>query len=408
MNDKNVIELLNHIQNNLILLAITRNVNRIIQFKEKDSQEQLDKEVFNYQNSSHENYYAYFVDESQLDYFIEEIPRICYSFQNKIVFVIFNEYFFGKEPLNKIAFDALCSKFNELALKMPNVHIFFFINILIEEEKNDINVDEMALYSDTFTINDFCFNATNGKKINYEKGKKFYSNTTFIIYMGRPIIKYSKSSFANEKFKNNYKFGFGNIDILLNNDISKKIFELVDIYICMDLTVRPYYELITNIDFSFSTDIMQVEKLDKLREVLKEHNKNFTKKKIIIVQSNTIELSSNLFNFENNTIIIQVDPQTTFTIQINYNEFFKKYYLDFKERYNRTKDYITKKYYQNENIKKSELFKNEFNFFNYKRRIYQLNNVGISTKIDSIINFTKQDDIFLCQYNVFSLKDIII
>ena len=402
-NNQKVIELFDDLQNNLIFLAVTKKGNDEIIIQENDFQEKLDNKYFNYKSNTNKNYYMHFTGIEHMKFFITEISKICYSFQNKIIFVIFCEYFFGKNILNKDGLEILCDEFQRLAKEIPNVHIFFFLNIFIEEI--DVNIDEMTIYADKFTIDDFYF-CPSDKDLKYNNKKEFYSNSTFIIYKGKPIIKYMKSSYANEKLTDNYILGFGNMILLINDDISRKIADLVDVFICMDITVRPFLEMIYNVDFSFSQDEAQVNKIDKLKELLTKHNNKFVQKKIIIVQSNTIELTANLFNFAENSIVIQVDPQTTFAFQVCYNEFFKKGFLFYKERYKKLKDYITNKYYQNVKEQKRELFLNEFNYFNYKRAACSLNSIGISKKIDSILNFSKNDKMFECQYNAFTLKNL--
>ena len=104
--------------------------------------------------------------------------------------------------------------------------------------------------------------------------------------------------------------------------------------------------------------------------------------------------------------MIQVDPQTTFAIQISYNDFFKRSFLFYKERYTKLNDFIKNKYYQNSETKKRDIFQNEFNYFNYKKVACSINSIGLSKKIDPILNFLKKDKMFECQYNAFSLKNL--
>lgn len=275
MGDTEIIKLLDDFKNNLILLAVSKTANDTINFKIYEKQENLDNEVFNYQASSHINYYKNFENLEQMRYFIGEITNICYTFKNKIIFVIFNEYFFGRNILNEQAFSGLCIIFKELAEKIPYAHIFFFVNILFQEQ--NINFEEMEKYSGNFRISDFYFETTIAK-MKYDKLSKFYSNTTFIIYKGEAIMKYLKSSYADELDVNNFKFGFGNLIIIKDLELTKKISNLIDIFICMDLTVRPYYELIINNDFSFSSDTYEIDRINNLKSILKKYNPLFKKK----------------------------------------------------------------------------------------------------------------------------------
>ena len=273
MDDSNkIIKLLEDYKNNLIIFSITKKVNPKIE-DNPDIQGKLDYKFFHYQYSQKENYFGSFLEEKQINYFFDELSKNLINFDNKIIFIIFNEYFFGKKICKKEKLSLICEKIKSLSNNFPKIYLFFFVNLFIEE--NNINVKDMEVYQQMYNISNFSFQFSKRKIIYNEEDVK-YSNTTFIIYDGVPIIKYLKSSYFEEIHPFNYKFGFGNLIIIKEDDLSKQLSEIIDIYLCMDITIRPYYELIKSTDFSFSGDKNAVKRIKKLQSIL---NTNQTLKK---------------------------------------------------------------------------------------------------------------------------------
>lgn len=124
------------------------------------------------------------------------------------------------------------------------------------------------------------------------------------------------------------------------------------------------------------------------------------------MQSNSIQISPNLYNFDENSIVLQVDPKTTNAFQVCFNDFFKNHYTNLKNRFNTTKKELSNRYYENIQNKKRQLFVNEFNYLKTKRDFFNLNNLGISKSIEPIINFSKEEKMFRVEYNVYSLKNV--
>ena len=402
-NQKTIAQLLDNYKNNLILISITKNANEGFNPKNYEIQEKVLNYV-KYQFSQKANYYSCFTfpDQEQLLYC--NISSLCSKYKNKVIFAIFNEYFFGKKIMNKEEFNNMCIKLNKISEELPETYIIFFVNILIEED--NVNISEMKTYKNRIHIQEFIFCPTDNN-IEYLEGKGFFSNSTYIIFNGLPLIKYSKASCSNELYNKNYKFGFGNMAILIDNELSKKISELVDIFICMDLTVRPYYNFINNADFSFTGDKDVLKDVEKLQNLLQKNQSGEAKnKKIIIIQSNSIEVSSNLINFKDGMILLQADPKTSFVTQINYNNYIKNILEQNENNYIKIKKYISSKHYQNYDEKKMHIFINEYNYFNFKNRLLSINSMAISNIIPSCDYYNYTDGLFKIQINAFSLENI--
>lgn len=78
-------------------------------------------------------------------------------------------------------------------------NIFLFINILSMEKKDEINTTDMKTYSKKIRINyKTIWDAITSNQIEYLNEIQFYSNSTYIVYIGKPIIKYRKCSFFYE------------------------------------------------------------------------------------------------------------------------------------------------------------------------------------------------------------------
>ncbi len=131
------------------------------------------------------------------------------------------------------------------------------------------------LYQKRLNIDDFFFRPTN--QIVYYGNNDLYSNSTFVVFNGEPIIKYRKSSFASEILASDYMFGFGKMILLKNDEISKKLYNLIDIYICMDITVRSKYPLIRAISLTLDKNDENSEKIDNLLNLI--DNSSIEKKK---------------------------------------------------------------------------------------------------------------------------------
>lgn len=398
-NQKKIAQLLDNYKKNLILISITKNANTSFV-----SQEQLKTFTLEYQFCLKENFYSFYNFPDQEQYLYNNIFSLCSKYKNKVIFVIFNEYFFGKIIMKKDELNNICTNLNKISEKLPDTYIIFFVNVLIEEK--EINIKEMEIYKKYINISDFIFCPTE-KKIQYTENKGYYSNSTYIIFDGQPIIKYSKASFSNELENINYKFGFGDMVILIENELSKKISDLVDIYLCMDLTIRPYLKLINNIDFSFTGDKDSLKEMEDLQELIKKHQSGKEKKKkIIIIQSNSIELSSNLDNFNDGMILVQADPKASLAVQINYTSFIENILEQSNNYYINAKNYLNNKYFQNYEEKKMHIFHNEYKYFNFKKRLLSINSMAITNNLSACNYFNNTTKEFNIQINTFSLENI--
>ena len=175
----------------------------------------------------------------------------------------------------------------------------------------------------------------------------------------------------------------------------------------MDITIRSYYNFINRNDFSFCGDKFEANRIKEFQNLLQKYkNESGKKKKIFIIQSNSIELSSNLDNFDENSIIIQVDPKVAFVSKIVFSDFFKEILLNTDNIHKIKKELISNTQFDNEGKKKLVLFLDDLNYFNFKKKLYSLNSMAISKNISSIMNFAIEDKFFLMKAYVFQLESL--
>ena len=396
---KKIIKLLEDYKNNLVIFSITKKLNP----KNEDKpapQEKLNYKFFRHQYSQKENYFDGFLEEGQINFVFDELSKNLINFNNKIIFIIFNEYFFGKEICKKEKLCLICEKIKTLSNTFPMLYLFFFVNLFIEE--NNINFQDMEVYQQMYNISNLIFQFSK-RKIFYNEDEVNYSNTTFIIYKGVPIIKYLKSSFNDEIRSFNYKFGLGNLILIQEDELSKKLSELIDIYICMDITIRPYYKLIQTTEFSFSGDKNAVKNIKKLQSIL--NNNQNSKKKIIIIQSNSISISSNLYDFDDDTLIIQIDPKVSSCLKISFNKIFRNKINDIQKNYEEKNKCILNNKNSDELSQKTYLFKNKLDYFYFKKDIFEKNCLCICKNYESILDYVAEYNLFSIDINAFSLED---
>ena len=389
-----IFQLFGNLEENLFIVTVTRSVDLNFEFKKFYKDGKLNDMLFFYDQAEFET--STLSKEFMIKIF-NKLKSMLEKIENKIVFIIFNEHFFGKRVCNLYDKKYLYSFLKEFSNQFKSLHLFFFINVLFEE--NNLDIKNLEIYQQDFKIDDlfFCPCSSRIKKIKYNEDSLKYSNSTLIIYNGEPIIKYKKSSFANEIFDVNYCFGFGNFEFLENNEISKEISKHIQIYICMDVTIASYFPLIKKLNFSFCKDPFQLKTANEIKTLLTNNstsNINDKKKKIIIVQSNSIELNGNLDILDDNVILVQVDPKNTFVSKIKYNAFVKNRIKKMNEKY----DYLKKRSVSmtilrdNDQQNNHYLFMNELNYFKYMKTLLRNNVCGISKSLDTLENIIIQNN----------------
>ena len=328
--------------------------------------------------------------------------------QRDYVFCVADENDEVHEYENNAELADLLNKFNWVEETEPfAAEVFFFINLLCPEKKEDINIEDMKTYQKHFIIRNISFCPTL-KQITYEKNEEsknnYFSNSTFIVYNGESIIKYRKSSYADEKYNIGYYFGFGNMIILKDNEISRKLINLIDIFICMDLTVRSYFPLIKRLKFDFSLDKDNLEIANNIKTLLIKNNKNEGKKKIIIVQSNSINVNDNLDIADDNSIFIQVDPNATFVTKFSYTEFLKTKI----ENINKKIKVLDEKLDSEVKGKNERYISSYFTYYNsylYLKKLLSNNIAGISKKIEEDINIVAENKYLSINFNLYMFFD---
>ena len=151
------------------------------------------------------------------------------------------------------------------------------------------------------------------KDIYENKTDKYYSNETFIIMRNNILYKYKKASYYNETNLYryyNYIIGFGEDEINENlNDellkIAKTISNEISIEICIDLQNNIKTKKFDNLILCDNDPDLKI--IDKLKQIRK-NVKNYSQKKLIIIQSNTTDVYQQINIFPNNIIIAKSDP----------------------------------------------------------------------------------------------------
>ena len=191
-------------------------------------------------------------------------------------------------------------------------NIVVLINLLHQfKEYNTDDYDEkIKIYFDEkiWSISSHRIQEIYGNKTDY-----FYSNETFVIMRGNILYKYKKSSFYEETklFRSyNYIIGFGEDEINegLNQElltIAKTISNYISIEICFDLQNNIKVKKFDNLIFSNNNpDLKTIEELKEIRKNVQD----YSKKKLIIIQSNTTDIYQQINIFPKDIIIAKSDP----------------------------------------------------------------------------------------------------
>ena len=403
---QNLDELLKNYKQNLEIIGVSQKNLEDINLSTEFQSKFRDKTVF--KTAYFNNFSMGFLFKEDWDKIFEELKKVSLSSNKKILFIIFNEYFFGKQIFDKnnkeILFNIIKKYFNEtINLKF----IFIFINLLVEE--NPIDPKNMIIYTKDITIFGYKLWSSSDKfDIKYEdQNSKWYSNTTYILYNGNPILSYKKSSFADEGIVSNYIFGSGKFEILSKIPESNSIQNFINLHICMDFTVKPYFSLIKELNCDFCGDAEIRDNFNNLKNyLLNNTNNNDFEKEINIIISNTISINVNNL-FKNNSLLVQVDPENNFVCEIKFSKYLEKVLELAKEKHEKLIQYYQYKHIdlENENpLKKLLIFELQFNYFQLKKSILEGNSLGCVYPKKSQVSILKinQGECFMNIYNLDS------
>jgi hypothetical protein len=249
--------------------------------------------------------------------------------ENDLLLIVFQEFFFSYHKVidesNKYIISEECKKITE-----ENKNVIIFINLCheISEEKLPINyINKLKTYIEPITDNDskdiWRISSDPFNSLFNDERKFFYSNETFVIMRKNVLYSYKKSSYYHELINtNNYNYvmGFGQDEINLQLsgellDIAKLLSNEISIEICFDfqknIKAKKFENLILNDDDKFTHS--QIDNLQKIRINIQD----YSKKKIIIIMSNTTNIYNQLDILPNNVIICKCDPIQELVFTLN-------------------------------------------------------------------------------------------
>jgi hypothetical protein len=215
------------------------------------------------------------------------------------------------------------------------------INSITDEIKNDLQIYTKSIYDNKIEFNWEVKNCCSNNVL-FDKNKQdksWYSNTVFVIFRNKIILKKRKSTYSdeiNDSYSNNYLFGFGfneKGDELNEND--EKFYNLINnnfcIFICYDYQRRiDYYrDLIINEEqYYIPFDKNIKPNIIKLKQILNKYASKCTstnidnkQKKIFLLISNSTNINSNLNDIPENSLIVYCDPMANavFNLKIDDN-----------------------------------------------------------------------------------------
>ena len=258
------------------------------------------------------------MEKEDINKFFDELDKIL-SDTDELCFVIFQEYFFSYHLVIKEKNSELILNLTkEITRKKQNT--VFIINLLYqfkEPKPTDDYEKKIEIYFKKIYDNDskkiWEISSHNIKAIYGNQTDNYYSNETFIIMRGNILYKYKKASFYHETqvFRvYNYIIGFGEDEI--NEELKGELLEIAKT-ISNEISIEICYDLQNNIKTKKFDNLILFDNdpdlkiLDKLKEIRK-NVKDYSQKKLIIIQSNTTDIYQQIDIFPNNIIIAKSDP----------------------------------------------------------------------------------------------------
>ena len=253
-----------------------------------------------------------------------------------MVLVIFTEYFFSEyNIIQNDIFERIINLCKMVTNDYMNCFIFINLlhyidnNIITNEIKEDLLTYTSQIYDYKIEFNwevKNCY-SPNDKLFDIKGNKSWYSNTVFVIFRNKIILKKRKSTYSNEigeNHLNNYFFGFGfneKGDEL--NEEEEKFFDLINnyfcIFICYDYQRRiDYYRnlILNEKEYYIQFDEIIKQKVLNLKNLFKKYSSKYSsiekdKKKIFLLISNTTNINSNLSDIPENALIVYCDPMAS-------------------------------------------------------------------------------------------------
>ena len=256
-----------------------------------------------------------YMDKFEIGKFFDELEKII-SDNNNLCFIIFNEFFFSYHLIIKETnYNLIMERSFQITEKKPN--IILFINLCHEIQPELITkeyTDKLQVYYNKIYDNDnneiWDISSLSKDKIFKNKNNNYFANETFVIMRGSILYTYKKSTYFFEIYNTvyyNYVIGFGTDEINKNlngelSRISEYLSRIISIEICYDFQKNIKIKTFENA--IFKGDNNEIKEIKELRKNVK----NYSEKKIIIIQSNTMDIYKQIDVFPLNKIICKSDP----------------------------------------------------------------------------------------------------
>ena len=249
--------------------------------------------------------------------------------ENDLILIVFQEFFFSYHKVinnyNTNIISEECEKITE-----ENKNVILFINICheISKEKLPNNyINNLKTYLEPITDNDskdiWRISSHSFNSLFKNNRQLFFSNETFVIMRKNVLYSYKKSSYYYEliNIENyNYVMGFGQdeINLQLNKelfDIAKLLSNEISIEICFDfqknIKTKKFENLILN-----DKDIYTYSQINNLQKI-RINIQDYSKKRIIIIMSNSTNIYYQLDILPNNVVICKCDPIQELVFTLN-------------------------------------------------------------------------------------------
>lgn len=256
-----------------------------------------------------------YMDKFEIGKFFDELEKII-SDNNNLCFIIFNEFFFSYHLIIKETnYNLIMERSFQITEKKPN--IILFINLCHEIQPELITkeyTDKLQVYYNKIYDNDnneiWDISSLSKDKIFKNKNNNYFANETFVIMRGSILYTYKKSTYFFDIYNTvyyNYVIGFGTDEINKNlngelSRISEYLSRIISIEICYDFQKNIKIKTFENA--IFKGDNNEIKEIKELRKNVK----NYSEKKIIIIQSNTMDIYKQIDVFPLNKIICKSDP----------------------------------------------------------------------------------------------------
>lgn len=337
-----------------------------------------------------------FIEQKLSDKQISEIFQILQNeitkYENRVILVIFNEYFFARSPIYEYEKNKIIELFYNNVVKVHNNtnEVLYLMNFLYKISRNilDTELEELKIYLSCINEESELFNINPSSYYNLirKDSQLWFTNESFMLYNNKIIFSQKKQAYSKElklpKF--NFLLGFGGKQSNIKDDepeyeLFRYLDSAINIDICLDLQKKYSFNrkkfMNNSISFLPKKDRLIIE---EKRKIFAKYNngEDYDLKEYYIIQSNTTKINNTLNLFPNKKIIMQIDPISSGIIYTNYTNAFNSKINDIRNHIDEFFNQLTKKnldFLENSNVINKELQEKEVNRVKYlTEEVYDL------------------------------------